>query len=145
MGAVVLELDADKAPKAVTNFVELAKNGFYDNLTFHRVMQDFMIQGGDPRGDGSGGASIFGSPFEDEITDAPLVRGTIAMANRGPNSNLSQFFIVHRNDGAPWLQGKHTVFGRVVRGMDVVDKIAQVECDENHAPKSPVPFRVTVN
>ncbi len=139
-----MELDADKAPKAVTNFVELAKSGFYDNLTFHRVMADFMIQGGDPRGDGTGGASVFGSPFEDEESGIQLKRGAIAMANRGPNSNLSQFFIIHRPDGAPWLEGKHTVFGMVTDGMNVVDSIAKVACDSNHTPLSPITFRVAI-
>ncbi len=139
-GDIVLELYADKAPKAVTNFVELAKTGFYDDLTFHRVIPNFIIQGGDPRGDGTGGASIFGRPFEDEPNDLLMERGAVAMANHGPNTNLSQFFIVQRKDGAPWLQGKHTIFGKVVEGMDIVDRIARVETKGNDVPNSPILF-----
>lgn len=143
-GDIVAELDADKAPKAVTNFVLLARNGFYDRMTFHRVMPNFMIQGGDPRGDGSGGASVFGRPFETEITGMTLSRGAIAMANRGPDMNLSQFFIVQGQDGAPWLEGKHTVFGQVTSGMQTVDAIARVDRDENNKPRTPVTFSVEV-
>ncbi|MEK7218428.1 MAG: peptidylprolyl isomerase [Patescibacteria group bacterium] len=187
-GDITLELDADAAPKTVTNFVTLARNGFYDNLTFHRVIPDFMLQGGDPNGDGSGGESIFGKKFEDEINansygldkrkvkDAvddpgldpaiadltlkqlneqrgyvyndklaslPLVRGSIAMANAGPNTNGSQFFIVHAAE-TPWLNGQHTVFGKVAKGMDVVDAIAAVPRDGNDKPLEPVTFTVAV-
>ena len=118
-GTIELELfDAD-APKTVENFTKLAGEGFYDGLAFHRVIPDFMIQGGCPRGDGTGGP---GYSFEDEFNDHPVARGYLAMANAGPNTNGSQFFIV-TTDEAPWLDGKHTVFGRVVEGMDVVDRI----------------------
>ncbi|MFA6039685.1 MAG: peptidylprolyl isomerase [Candidatus Peribacteraceae bacterium] len=188
-GDITLELDADAAPKTVTNFITLAKNGFYDNLTFHRVIPDFMIQGGDPNGNGSGGRSIFGEKFEDEInansygldkrkvkdavddptldpaiadltlkqlyeqkgyvyndklTSIPLVRGSIAMANAGPNTNGSQFFIVHAAE-TPWLNGQHTVFGKVTKGMDVVDAITAVPRDGSDAPLEPVTFTVEVS
>jgi peptidyl-prolyl cis-trans isomerase B (cyclophilin B) len=118
-GAIQLELfDAD-APKTVDNFVKLSKDGFYDGLIFHRVIRDFMIQGGCPQGTGTGGP---GYQFEDEINDNKIVRGALAMANAGPNTNGSQFFIV-TTDAAPWLDGKHTVFGRVTEGMEAVDSI----------------------
>lgn len=143
MGDITLELDADKAPKTVTNFVTLAKSGYYNGLTFHRVIPRFMIQGGDPSGDGTGGASIFGAEFEDEINDMKLVRGAIAMANRGPNTNGSQFFIVQA-DATPWLDGRHTVFGMVTAGEDVVDKIASVKRDQNDMPLTPVTYTVEV-
>jgi cyclophilin family peptidyl-prolyl cis-trans isomerase len=118
-GDIVLELFDDAAPKTVANFKKLAGDGFYDGVIFHRVIRDFMIQGGDPTGTGTGGP---GYQFEDEINDNRIVRGALAMANAGPNTNGSQFFIVTTAE-APWLDGKHTVFGRVVEGMDVVDKI----------------------
>ena len=122
-GPVQLELfDAD-APKTVENFRKLAGEGFYDGVIFHRVIPDFMIQGGDPTGTGSGGP---GYSFEDEFNDHPVARGALAMANAGPNTNGSQFFIVTA-DACPWLDGKHTVFGQVTDGMDVVDAISQVE------------------
>jgi len=143
MGDITLELDADKAPKTVTNFVTLAKSGYYNGLTFHRVIPRFMIQGGDPSGDGTGGASIFGAEFEDEINDMKLVRGAIAMANRGPNTNGSQFFIVQA-DATPWLDGRHTVFGMVTAGEDVIDKIASVKRDQNDMPLTPVTYTVEV-
>jgi peptidyl-prolyl cis-trans isomerase B (cyclophilin B) len=118
-GAIQLELfDAD-APKTVDNFVKLSKDGFYDGLIFHRVIRDFMIQGGCPQGTGTGGP---GYQFEDEFNDNKVVRGALAMANAGPNTNGSQFFIV-TTDAAPWLDGKHTVFGRVTEGMEAVDSI----------------------
>jgi cyclophilin family peptidyl-prolyl cis-trans isomerase len=118
-GAIQLELfDAD-APKTVDNFVKLSKDGFYDGLIFHRVIRDFMIQGGCPEGTGTGGP---GYQFEDEFNDNKVVRGALAMANAGPNTNGSQFFIV-TTDAAPWLDGKHTVFGRVTEGMEAVDSI----------------------
>ena len=142
LGEIHVELYADKAPKAVTNFVELAKKGFYDGLTFHRAIDGFVIQGGDPRGDGTGGASIFGQPFEDERNDLRMERGAIAMANKGRNSNLSQFFIIQRKGGAPWLQNKHTIFGRVVEGMDIVDAIAKAATDEGDKPLEPIIFNV---
>jgi peptidyl-prolyl cis-trans isomerase B (cyclophilin B) len=118
-GTIELELfDAD-APKTVDNFVKLSKDGFYDGLIFHRVIRDFMIQGGCPQGTGTGGP---GYQFEDEFNDNKIVRGALAMANAGPNTNGSQFFIV-TTDAAPWLDGKHTVFGRVSGGMEAVDSI----------------------
>ncbi len=189
LGDIALELDADAAPKTVTNFIALAKAGYYDALTFHRVIPGFMIQGGDPKGDGTGGESVFGAMFEDEINaesyglekkllkdevkdqplppalaDAslqgyyelqgyrynaalqslPMARGAIAMANRGPNTNGSQFFIVQKEDGTPWLEGKHTVFGNVTAGLDVVDGITAVKRDENNGPLEPVTFTVEV-
>ena len=121
-GDIVLDLDAKNAPKTVNNFVTLAKDGFYDGLTFHRVIPNFMIQGGDPTGTGAGGP---GYKFEDETSGNPNrhERGVISMANAGPNTNGSQFFITH--DPQPHLDGKHTVFGRVASGQDVVDAIRQ--------------------
>lgn len=144
MGNVTLELDADVAPRTVTNFVMLGRSGFYNGLTFHRVIKDFMIQGGDPNGDGTGGASIYGPVFEDETEGNPIVleRGVIAMANRGPNTNGSQFFIITRSEGTPWLQGKHTPFGRVTEGMEVVDAISQVAVGDLERPVEPVTFSV---
>ncbi|ALM10356.1 MAG: peptidyl-prolyl cis-trans isomerase [Candidatus Peribacter riflensis] len=146
MGDVTLELDADSAPQTVTNFVILGRTGFYNGLTFHRVIKDFMIQGGDPNGDGTGGESIYGPTFEDELegNPLPLVRGVIAMANRGPNTNGSQFFIITRADGTPWLVGKHTPFGRVVEGMEVIDAISEVIVGELERPLDPVTFTVEV-
>ena len=159
MGDIKIRLFDDKAPKAVENFVTHAKEGYYDGLIFHRVIKDFMIQGGDPLGNGTGGESIWGEPFEDEFT--PLLhnlRGALCMANAGPNTNGSQFFIVQakqvsddlleqmemaseemfptevinayrENGGTPWLDFRHTVFGQVYEGMDVVDDIASVKSD----------------
>jgi peptidyl-prolyl cis-trans isomerase B (cyclophilin B) len=188
-GDVALTLDADVAPKTVTNFVVLAKAGYFDNLTFHRVMPNFMIQGGDPEGTGTGGESLFGATFEDEINaisygldkkllkdnvdpsiqltpdmlkmsvmdyykaegfsynetlkSLPLVRGTIAMANRGPNTNGSQFFIINR-DNTSWLDGRHTAFGTVTSGMEVVDAIANAATDSQNKPSSPITMTVEV-
>jgi cyclophilin family peptidyl-prolyl cis-trans isomerase len=133
-GSVEVELfDAD-APKTVENFRKLAADGFYDGVIFHRVIPDFMIQGGDPTGTGSGGP---GYTFEDESNDHSVARGALAMANAGPNTNGSQFFIVTA-DACPWLDGKHTVFGRVTDGMDVVDAISQVETDTGDRPRETV-------
>ena len=143
LGDMTLELDADAAPKTVTNFVTLAKSGYYNGLNFHRVIPRFMIQGGDPSGDGTGGASVFGASFEDEINSMKLVRGVIAMANRGPDTNGSQFFIVQA-DATPWLDGRHTVFGKVIAGDDVIDKIAAVERDANDKPLTPVTYTIEV-
>ena len=120
-GAVELELFPEDAPKTVDNFTRLSGEGFYDGLIFHRVIPDFMIQGGCPRGDGTGGP---GYQFEDEPNQHAVVRGALAMANAGPNTNGSQFFIVTA-DACPWLDDKHTVFGRVVSGEDVVDRDAR--------------------
>jgi cyclophilin family peptidyl-prolyl cis-trans isomerase len=133
-GAIELELFEDDAPKTVDNFVKLSKDGFYDGITFHRVIPDFMIQGGCPRGDGTGGP---GYQFEDEPNEHRVVRGALAMANSGPDTNGSQFFIV-TTDAAPWLDGKHTVFGRVASGMDVVDEISGVDRDGSDRPREPV-------
>jgi peptidyl-prolyl cis-trans isomerase B (cyclophilin B) len=118
-GPIEVELFDDDAPKTVENFRKLSGDGFYDGVIFHRVIKDFMIQGGDPTGTGTGGP---GYTFEDEINDHKIVRGALAMANAGPGTNGSQFFIVTK-DAAPWLDGKHTVFGQVTNGMDAVDAI----------------------
>ena len=133
-GAIELELYPDDAPKTVDNFVKLANDGFYDGVVFHRVIPDFMIQGGDPTGTGRGGP---GYQFEDEFNDNKVVRGALAMANAGPNTNGSQFFIVTA-ESTPWLDGKHTVFGRVTNGMDVVDEIEKVDTDANDKPREDV-------
>ena len=129
-GDIVFDLFDDAAPKTVENFVKLSKDGFYDGLSFHRIIKDFMIQGGCPEGTGTGGP---GYTFEDEFNDHKVVRGALAMANAGPNTNGSQFFIV-TTDAAPWLDGKHTVFGEVVEGMDVVDKLEGLETDGRDRP-----------
>ena len=133
-GTIELELYRNDAPKTVENFAKLAREGFYDGVTFHRVIPDFMIQGGDPTGTGSGGP---GYTFEDEINDHKVERGALAMANAGPNTNGSQFFIV-TTKSAPWLDGKHTVFGQVTQGMDVVDEISEVSRDARDKPDEPV-------
>jgi len=130
LGAIEIELFDEDAPKTVTNFKELAGQGFYDGVIFHRVIKDFMIQGGDPTGTGTGGP---GYSFEDEFNDHKIVRGALAMANAGPNTNGSQFFIV-TTESAPWLDGKHTVFGQVTGGMDVVDRIEGAETDGRDKP-----------
>lgn len=163
-GNIIMRLYPDDAPKTVKNFATLAKTGYYNGLLFHRVAKDFVIQGGDPNGDGSGGESIYGATFEDEInadslglaqdvkdlyqalygyqyrkdiTSHHVVAGSLAMANRGANTNGSQFFIVTKSD-QPGLDGKHTVFGEVVDGMSVVDQINNVEVGHNDRPASPV-------
>jgi cyclophilin family peptidyl-prolyl cis-trans isomerase len=133
-GAIELELYPDAAPKTVENFEKLSRDGFYESVIFHRVIPDFMIQGGDPTGTGTGGP---GYEFEDEFNEHRVTRGALAMANAGPNTNGSQFFIVTVEE-APWLDGKHTVFGRVTAGVDVVDRISQVERDANDRPREPV-------
>lgn len=164
MGDIKILLFPDAAPKAVENFTTHAQNGYYDNLIFHRVIPDFMIQGGDPNGTGTGGESIWGTSFEDEFSvDYHNLRGSLSMANAGPNSNGSQFFIVQADfvderligqmeqlsdrgfptetvedykklGGTPWLDFKHTVFGQVYEGMDVVDEIAVVKTDMSDKP-----------
>lgn len=152
-GDITVQLFEEQAPKTVKNFVELAKKGYYDGVIFHRVIPDFMIQGGDPTGTGMGGESIYGEKFEDEFNSAVFnLRGALSMANAGPNTNGSQFFIVtnenvpenmmsqlegagypaeiieaYRNGGTPWLDFRHTVFGQVISGMDVADAISNVE------------------
>lgn len=158
MGTIKIKLFPEQAPKTVENFLTHAKDGYYDGVIFHRVIQNFMIQGGDPEGTGRGGESIYGEPFEDEISDGLYnFRGALSMANSGPGTNGSQFFIVQlpelpenglpsedvpeevreeyaANGGTPWLDGKHTVFGHVVEGMDIVDAIADVEVGEGDRP-----------
>ncbi|WP_455660514.1 peptidylprolyl isomerase [Pradoshia sp.] len=160
-GSIKIKLFPEQAPKAVENFLTHAENGYYDGLIFHRVINDFMIQGGDPNGTGTGGESIWGSPFEDEFTmDLFNFRGALSMANAGPGTNGSQFFIVQKNEvesnlrgqmeqagypaeavekymevgGTPWLDHRHTVFGQVVEGMDVVDDIAGTKVGPNDKP-----------
>ena len=132
-GAIVVELHDADAPKTVENFRKLAGDGFYDGLAFHRVIPDFMIQGGCPEGTGTGGP---GYTFEDEFNDHKIVLGALAMANAGPNTNGSQFFLVTK-DAAPWLDGKHTVFGKVVDGMDAVDAIEGAPTDGRDKPVEP--------
>ncbi|MFD3386907.1 peptidylprolyl isomerase [Ligilactobacillus salivarius] len=163
-GEIVIQLFPEQAPKTVENFVGLAKKGYYDGVIFHRVINDFMIQGGDPTGTGMGGESIWGAPFEDEFSNELFnIRGALSMANAGPATNGSQFFIVqnqnvpaqmagqmeaagypkeiiaaYENGGTPWLDHRHTVFGQVTSGMDVVDEIATVERDMADKPKEDV-------
>src|SRR5436305_2932826 len=129
-GPIELELFDEDAPKTVANFKKLAGEGFYDGLIFHRVIKDFMVQGGCPQGTGTGGP---GYQFEDEFNDHKIVRGALAMANAGPNTNGSQFFLV-TTAAAPWLDGKHTVFGEVTKGMDVVDAIEGIDTDARDRP-----------
>ena len=165
LGAIKIKLFPEHAPKTVENFLGHAKSGYYNGIIFHRVISDFMIQGGDPTGTGMGGQSIWGGSFEDEFNDQLFnLRGALSMANAGPNTNGSQFFIVQmqhtpsnmvqqmeqagypkeiieeyaKNGGTPWLDSKHTVFGQVVEGMDVVDKIANVDKDMRDKPKEDV-------
>ena len=166
LGDIKVMFFPEYAPKAVENFLTHAKEGYYDGISFHRVIDGFMIQGGDPNGDGTGGESIWGEPFEDEFSDQLFnFRGALSMANSGSNTNGSQFFIVQGNavdeslvsqmeqsnafseeviakyeevGGYPQLDYRHTVFGQVIDGMDVVDAIAAVETDENDAPVEPV-------
>ena len=167
MGDISIRLFAEKAPKTVENFVTHAKTGYYDGLIFHRVIKDFMIQGGDPTSTGCGGESIWGHPFNDEF-DVELhnIKGALSMANSGPGTNGSQFFIVQASacplgmleqmkdledsfpkacqeayeklGGTPWLDFKHSVFGQVFEGMDIVDKIANVKTDGSDRPKEDV-------
>ena len=141
-GDITIELFDDAAPKTVENFKKLAKDGFYDGLVFHRVIRDFMIQGGCPQGTGTGGP---GYQFEDEFNDHKVQRGALAMANAGPNTNGSQFFIV-TTGAAPWLDGKHTVFGEVTAGMGVVDQIERLPTDGRDKPKDDAKMeKVTVS
>ncbi|WP_442595860.1 peptidylprolyl isomerase [Neobacillus sp. D3-1R] len=165
MGSIKIKLFPEMAPKAVENFIKHSEEGYFDGLIFHRVIKDFMIQGGDPQGTGMGGESIYGQPFEDEFSDKLFnLRGALSMANSGPNTNGSQFFIVQNtklgegmtdqmkqakypediikaydeNGGTPWLDFRHTIFGQVVEGMDIVDSIANVETVENDKPAKDV-------
>src|SRR3954447_26729221 len=130
-GDITFELFDEDAPKTVENFRKLSRDGFYDGLSFHRIISNFMIQGGCPEGTGTGGP---GYTFEDEFNQHKVVRGALAMANAGPNTNGSQFFIV-TVDQAPWLDGKHTVFGKVTGGMDVVDKLESLPTDGRDRPR----------
>ena len=132
-GTITFELFDEDAPKTVANFKKLTGDGFYDGLSFHRIIKDFMIQGGCPQGTGTGGP---GYTFEDEFNDHKVVRGALAMANAGPNTNGSQFFIV-TIDAAPWLDGKHTVFGQVTAGMDAVDAIEGLPTGARDRPVDP--------
>ena len=159
-GEIKIQLFPEQAPMTVENFILLAQKGYYDGTIFHRVISDFMIQGGDPEGNGTGGESIWGHPFEDELSRELFnIRGALSMANSGPNTNGSQFFIVqnknmpkryikqmepagypkeiihaYKQGGTPWLDGRHTVFGQVITGMDVVDKIAKSKKDKMDKP-----------
>ncbi|MGM0898654.1 MAG: peptidylprolyl isomerase [Bacillota bacterium] len=155
-GTIRIRLFPEIAPKAVENFLGHAESGYYDGVIFHRVIEDFMLQTGDPTGTGGGGESIYGEPFEDEFSDKLFnLRGALSMANAGPGTNGSQFFIVQAKEikegsasdypeeitaaykemgGTPWLDGDHTVFGQVDEGMDIVDKIASVEKNEQNKP-----------
>ena len=133
-GVIIFELFDEDAPATVKNFRKLASEGFYDGLTFHRTIKEFMIQGGCPHGTGTGDA---GYKFDDEINENKLVRGALAMANSGPNTNGSQFFIVTA-ESTPWLDGKHTVFGQVTDGMDVVDRIENMPTTGADRPLDPI-------
>jgi cyclophilin family peptidyl-prolyl cis-trans isomerase len=133
-GAIGVDLFDEDAPKTVENFLKLARDGFYNGVVFHRVIENFMIQGGDPTGTGMGGP---GYQFEDEINQHPVQRGALAMANAGPNTNGSQFFIVTA-DACPWLDGLHTVFGQVTSGMDVVEAISHIDTDMQDRPLAEV-------
>jgi len=133
-GTIAVTLFDEDAPKTVKNFTDLAQQGFYDGLIFHRVIEGFMLQGGCPQGTGTGGP---GYTFEDEINHHRVVRGALAMANAGPNTNGSQFFIVTAED-CPWLDGKHTVFGEVTAGMEVVEAIDATPTDGRDRPTTPV-------
>lgn len=163
MGDITFALFSEQAPKAVENFTTLAKQGYYDGITFHRVIPDFMIQGGDPTGTGAGGESIWGQAFEDEFSASVFnLKGALSMANAGPNTNGSQFFIVsnehlnpqmaqqlpgagypqavvdaYQQGGTPWLDGRHTVFGQVMAGMDVVEAISRVKTSADK-PDTPI-------
>ncbi|KAL3313815.1 Peptidyl-prolyl cis-trans isomerase-like 1 [Cichlidogyrus casuarinus] len=141
-GDITIELYWKHAPKTCHNFAELAQRKYYNNVIFHRIIPDFMIQGGDPTGTGRGGASIYGQTFADEISSElkHTGAGIISMANSGPNTNGSQFFITL----APtqWLDGKHTIFGRVAKGMSVVDRISRVDCDKDDRPREPVKIQL---
>ena len=172
LGTIEVQLFEKLATKTVKNFVELVKKGYYDGVTFHRVIPDFMIQGGDPTGTGRGGESIYGHPFEDEFSEQLFnFNGALSMANAGPNTNGSQFFIVSNehvpanmidqmkmvgypqevidrykeNGGTPWLDHRHTVFGQVIKGMDVVQAISKVERDQMDKPKDNVVMEKVTN
>src|SRR3989338_5940288 len=133
-GNIVIKLFADRAPKAVENFVGLVKKGYYNGIIFHRVIKGFMIQGGDPTGTGMGGESIWGRPFEDEVSKEAVFdrKGLVAMANAGPDTNGSQFFIT--TVPCPWLNMKHTIFGEVIEGYDVVERIENCKTGPGDSP-----------
>ncbi|MBU0705635.1 peptidylprolyl isomerase [Patescibacteria group bacterium] len=134
-GTIKIQLFPEYAPKTVENFVGLIEKGYYDGLIFHRVIPDFMIQGGDPLGTGRGGESVWGGKFEDEFSpNLKNLRGSLSMANSGPNTNGSQFFIVQKEGGTPWLDSRHSVFGQVIEGMEVVDTIANAPRDAADKP-----------
>jgi cyclophilin family peptidyl-prolyl cis-trans isomerase len=139
LGDITLELYPEAAPKTVENFIGLTEKGYYDGIIFHRIIRDFMIQGGDPTGTGMGGKSIWMKAFEDEFLDRSLTheRGVISMANAGRNTNGSQFFIVTA-ENVGLLDRKHTIFGRVIEGMDTVDKIESSDTDRDDRPKNEV-------
>ncbi len=140
-GIIKFKLFPEQAPKAVENMQLLAEKNYYDGIIFHRVMEDFMIQTGDPTGTGRGGKSAWGEAFEDEFSsDLKNIRGAVSMANSGPNTNNSQFFIVQTKE-TPWLDGVHTVFGQVYEGMDVVDKIATTKTDSGDKPLSEISIK----
>ena len=173
LGEIKIQLFEKQAPKTVNNFVQLAEKGYYDGVIFHRVIPDFMIQGGDPTGTGRGGKSIYGKAFEDEFSDQLFnFTGALSMANAGPNTNGSQFFIVSNEHvpanmieqmkvvgypqeiidhyakvgGTPWLDHRHTVFGQVITGMDVVKKISQAKRDSMDKPKKDIVMeKVTID
>lgn len=135
LGAIKIRLFADLVPKTVENFATHAKNGYYEGIIFHRVINDFMIQGGDPTGTGRGGESVWGQCFEDEfVPELRNLRGSLSMANAGPNTNGSQFFIAQAQEGTPWLDFRHSVFGQVYEGMEVVDAIAAVPVNAMDKP-----------
>lgn len=164
MGEISVQLFEDLAPKTVANFVGLAESGYYDGVSFHRVIADFMVQGGDPTGSGAGGESIYGESFADEFSDRLFnFRGALSMANAGPNTNGSQFFFVqatrvpedmladlsesgldqavidkYRQGGTPWLDGHHTVFGQITAGMNVLDEIAAAPTNYEDRPETPI-------
>ncbi len=135
LGTIELELFSEIAPKACENFSGLVKKGYYNGVIFHRVIKDFMIQGGDPTGTGRGGKSIWNTPFKDEVTDKRKFseKGLLAMANSGPNTNGSQFFITTKKN-LSWLDGRHTIFGQVIKGSDTVEKIEKSKTDQNDKP-----------
>ena len=173
LGEIKIQLFEKQAPKTVNNFVQLAEKGYYDGVIFHRVIPDFMIQGGDPTGTGRGGKSIYGKAFEDEFSDQLFnFTGALSMANAGPNTNGSQFFIVSNEHvpanmieqmkvvgypqeiidhyakvgGTPWLDHRHTVFGQVITGMDVIKKISQAKRDSMDKPKKDIVMeKVTID
>ncbi len=146
-GTIKIQLFPEYAPKTVENFVGLIEKGYYDGIIFHRVIPDFMIQGGDPGGNGRGGESLWGGKFEDEFSpNVSNIRGALSMANAGPNTNGSQFFVVQKEGGTPWLDNRHSVFGQVYEGMDIVDEIANAERDGVDKPLEEISMtKVTVD